>query len=118
MKYCKKCGSEMNDEALFCAYCGEQDGEKAQSLDSEPEQAPVTEEDQALLGTLIKIFLIVTAVLSGFALIPLLWTIPMTTKACKTINEKKQFSIAFSILTILFFSQIGGIMMLFYRRKL
>lgn len=118
MKYCKKCGSEMDDEALFCSYCGEQDGAKAQSLDSEPEQAPVSEEDQVLLGTLIKIFLIVTAVLSGFVLIPLLWTIPMTIKACRTIDEKQQFSIGFSILTIIFFSQIGGIMMIFYRRKL
>lgn len=115
MKYCENCGTQINEDALYCPSCGAKVG----NVDEEPKTSSfaLKEEDQSLLGTVIKIYTIVVTVLTGFALIPLLWTIPMTIHVSNTIKEKKEFSVVFIVLAFFFLARVDAILMVFYRRK-
>jgi len=123
MKYCKKCGFEMEDDSAFCSYCGERDSESGENIKEEPESEQHSVKDdenddtQNTIGTLIKVFSVLTTVLAGFYLIALLWMVPMCRRAFKTVDQKKPFTTGFAVLSILFLSTVSGILMLFYRRK-
>ena len=68
MKYCTKCGAELHDEAVVCPRCG------CATSDYKAHSSKI--DDMTLL---IKIFMIIGCVCSGFGLLlPLAWTIPMT----------------------------------------
>ncbi len=106
MKYCSKCGEQLDDSARYCPRCGSSQEEVIQTT---PNQTSKTSDTK----TIAKIFMIVGCVLSAFYfLIPLCWTIPMTIYYFQSINEKKPVSIVFKVCTLLFVSLIAGILML------
>lgn len=109
MKYCIYCGNQMADDANICTHCGKQvknsNGEPIvikQRKDKEP----------AGMQTAAYILMIIATVISGFALIPLAWCIPMTISYNKHIKNGEPVDIAFKICTLLFVSLLAGIFML------
>ena len=106
MKYCVKCGTKLQDEAMFCSTCGNptesaqfknQTG-SAQTGNSNPtvhyvvhknvynESNPKTTSET--FRTLAKIFMIIgTVILSLYALFPLAWCLPMTLHYIEKINK-------------------------------
>ena len=106
MKYCTHCGKELLDEAVFCTGCG-------CSVETAPKKNTlVDEEDKKIIHLLIKIFLILGCISSGWALIPLLWTIPMTSHVFKKLSNKEPISTGFKVCVLLFVSVVAGIMLL------
>ena len=56
--------------------------------------------------------MIIATVISGFAIIPLCWCIPMTVYYSKRIKTGEPIDIGFKICTLLFVSTLSGILML------
>ena len=109
MKYCAKCGAEMQDDAQFCPKCGQQAGaEVRQEVVSQPKER---KRDESLL-TVALVFCIISCVLVGWSLIPLCWMIPMTVSLNNRIKNKEPISVAFKVCTLLFVSVIAGIILL------
>ena len=103
MKYCTHCGKELLDEAVVCPGCGCKVEVKTPLLE---------EEDKKIFALIIKIFMVIGCIATGWALIPLLWTIPMTTHVFKKLNDHEPISLGFKICTVLFVSLVAGIMLL------
>ena len=104
MKYCKYCGAQMVDEAVFCVKCG-----------CSAEEVVTTKKntDNSTLTTVAKVFMIIGCVLSAFYfLIPLCWTIPMTVHYCNAVSAKNPVGVGFKVCSLLFVSTIAGILML------
>jgi len=104
--YCKKCGAEIMQEAVICPKCGCYTENKSVT-ELKTEEAIVSG-----LKTAAKIFMIISCIVMGFWLIPLTWTIPMTTSYCNKIKNGQPVSVGFKICTLLFVNVIAGILML------
>lgn len=102
MKYCSKCGKEINDTDTFCPSCGNKvDGNQ-------------TNQTNNTLRTIAKVFMVIGTVanaLLGF-LIPLCWCIPMTVSYFNKVESGEKVSLGFKICTLLFVSPVAGILML------
>ena len=108
MKYCKNCGQELPEEADFFSNCGAQCYYKV-----EPTHQPQSNANEgSTLKTLALVFMIIATVISGFAIIPLCWCIPMTVYYSKRIKTGEPIDIGFKICTLLFVSTLSGILML------
>ena len=70
MKYCVKCGNELADDAVICPKCG-----CATELYNASESK---ENNDKALKKIALIFMIISTVVGGLALIPLIWMLPMT----------------------------------------
>lgn len=100
MKYCSHCGAQIDDEAVICVRCGcKTDAIKKQS-------------DSTTLKTIAKIFMVLSCIVLGWSLIPLIWTIPMTVKYWNDVKYNRPTSTAFKICSLLFVNVIAGIVML------
>ena len=99
MKYCRKCGNEIMDEAVICPKCGCSTQQKSSSTD---------------LKTIAFIFMIIGTVAQAllFFLFPLAWCLPMTLYYHKQIKNGQPVSVAFKVCTLLFVNTISGILML------
>ena len=64
------------------------------------------------MKTAAKVFMILRCVISGFALIPLCWTVPMTVHYCRAVREHRRVGVGFKVCSLLFVSLIAGILML------
>ena len=105
MKYCVKCGAEMQDDAQFCPKCGQQAG-------AEVKQEVVEKKRDDGLRNIALIFCIIDCVLVGWCLIPLAWMIPMTVSLNSKIKNKEPISVGFKVCILLFLSLIAGIILL------
>ena len=102
MKYCSHCGRELLDEAVICPSCGCR-VRSSSFMDAE---------DRKVFKLIIKIFMIIGCISSGWSLIPLLWTIPMTVHVFKKLNNNEPIGTGFKICALLFVNLIAGIMLL------
>ena len=112
MKYCTKCGASMEDDASFCPHCGAKvDG--GQTIEPEPAQVntKIKKRDSTVM-TVALILCIINTVLCGFALIPLIWMVPLTVALNKKINNKEPMSVAFKVVILIFVELIAGILLL------
>jgi len=100
MKYCSKCGAEIEDDAVVCVHCGCKVEEEKKN------------KNNSTLDTLIKVFMILDTVILGCALIPLAWCIPMTVSVCKSIKNGTPISTALKVCALLFVGVIPGILLL------
>lgn len=100
MKYCTHCGTQLVDEAVFCTGCGC------------AVETPPAKKGTSTLATVAKIFMIIGCVVTGFSLIPLCWTIPMTLHYCNAIKNNEKVSIGFMVCSLLFVNTVAGILML------
>lgn len=64
------------------------------------------------LKTAAKVFMILSCVFTGLALLPLAWTIPMTVSYSRKIESGETVSTGFKVCTLLFVNLIAGILML------
>jgi len=107
MKYCIKCGKEISERDIYCPHCGA----RQVSLE-ETEEAIYGPNPNQGLRTAAYVFMLIATILTGFLLIPLFWTIPMTVHYYHSIDRDEQVSTAFKVCSLLFVSIIGGILML------
>ena len=126
MKFCKNCGTQLEDAAGFCGNCGtacEQPQQQAQQQAyqqpqqqayQQPYQQPYAPAPRPISGlaTAAKILMIVSTVVMGFYLIPLAWCIPMVISYSNKLKRGEPISIGFKICTLLFVNTIAGILML------
>ena len=100
MKYCSKCGKELLDEAVICPNCGcfaSPYGWKA---------------NRSGYVTAIKVLMIISTVINGLYLLPLLWCLPMTISYFNKIANNEEITVGFKVCSLLFVSPIAGILML------
>ena len=122
--YCHHCGKEVGRGNKFCPHCGvllqedeygERPGEYDEVVD-EPKPAGkktiINESTKRDLDTVVKILMIIITVLTGFAIIPLLWTIPMTMTALDRIKKHEPYGLVLSICTLLFMAVAPGVIMI------
>lgn len=102
---CKKCGAEINDDAVVCVKCG-------CTVTETPTQINPAKKSASKLQIAAKIFMIIACISLGWSIIPLLWLIPMTTSYNRKIENGEPISLGFKICTILFSNPIAGILML------
>ena len=121
MRYCHNCGNALNDGDRFCQSCGAKvEIENMASGTERPVEPEMPKDNEnksekkknSELKTIIKILMIIVTVCSGFAIIPLCWTIPMTVSYSRKIEKGEDVSLAFKICTLLFMNMIIGILML------
>ena len=104
MKYCKHCGAQVRDEAIFCPSCG---------CSTESQPPAKSNETSEGLRIAAKIFMIISCCLTGLFLIPLAWKIPMTVRYGRSIDKSGlPVGTGFKICSLLFVSMVAGILML------
>lgn len=101
--FCPKCGAENENSATFCVKCGEKLTEEV--------KAEVVSKDSTM-KMIAFIFAIISCISTGWCLIPLCWTIPMTIKIYKAYKGEITLSTGFKVCTLIFVSIISGILLL------
>ncbi len=104
MKYCTHCGAQLIDEAVVCVNCGC----SAQT----PEQAKAQAPKDDTMSVVIKVFLVIGCVASGWALIPLAWCIPITVSIFKKLDSGEPISTGLKVAALLLVNLIAGICLL------
>lgn len=101
MKFCQKCGKEIMDEAVVCPGCG---------CEVTPTRKQTHGDDGLAIAS--KIFMILGCISSGWLIIPLAWTLPITISIWGKLNRGESVGTALKIVTLLFVNFIGGILLL------
>ena len=120
--YCHHCGKEVENGNKFCPSCGalqdrysEDDyyGEREANLEKPKTVKPeVSSEAQTGLDLAVKIFMVLSCVAFGFAIIPLIWMVPMTIHAFHKADNNEEYGIGFSICSLIFVDLVAGILMI------
>ena len=103
MKYCPHCGTEIAEDARFCANCG---------CPVNTGNLPANRAEEPVIRTVAKVFMIISTVIAGFAIIPLCWMIPMTVHYFNVTERGEKATATFAVCTLLFCSLVAGILML------
>ena len=117
MKYCSKCGAELQDNAVFCSKCGAKCDQPQPEVESEvvenysKPKSKIRRRDDTVME-IAEVFCVICTVLAGFAIIPLCWMIPLTVALHNKIKNKEPISVALKVVILLFVSVIGGILIL------
>ena len=101
MKYCSHCGAQVEDAAVVCVSCG-----------CSVAQNNAAENTNNTLATVVKVFLIIGCVATGWAIIPLAWCIPITVSIWKKLGAGQPIGTGMKVCTLLFVSLIAGICLL------
>ena len=124
--YCHHCGKEVGRGNKFCPHCGvllqeDEYGDRPGEYDDvdvtekEPKKKKqiINESTKRELDTLIKIFMLIPTILLGFAIIPLIWMVPMTMAAWKKADNKEPYGLVLSVCSIIFMGiPVAGVMMI------
>lgn len=121
--FCKNCGNQLDDNAVICVKCGclidegvviqkKQAEQQTEQQVETPKKVQSKTSANETLGLVAKILMIISCVFTGFYLIPLCWTIPMTVSLSKKLKNKEDISVAFKICILLFVNTISGILLL------
>ena len=119
--YCNNCGRSNEPGAKFCAGCGQpldnvsydvNGNEYNNNSDNGNGTKKRKNKIDPTIKVIIKIFMILTRVCTGFAIIPLCWTIPMTVACFKKLDNDEEISVAFSVCTLIFVNIVAGILLL------
>lgn len=114
MKYCTRCGKQIEDNDEFCPYCGAKTDSTGPSMAQATTENSSNKEEKQMntLELIAFIFMIISCVSCVPFLIGLCWMIPMTVIYYKSVKERKPVSVAFKVCTLLFVNLISGILML------
>lgn len=124
--YCDKCGFKLLEDQNFCPKCGNRIKRETYSFvdkdafgedandgyDDRDRDEGYRQTDSDVIVSITKVFLIITCVLCSFAIIPLLWCIPMTVHYYKTIEQDERLSVSFKVCALIFMGIIPGVLML------
>lgn len=108
-KFCVHCGAEVNPQAVVCVNCG---CSLAGTQNTAQATSNVKSDSSDIMKTLIKVFTILGIVSQAFAIIPLIWCIPMYKKVDKYLKGEETLSTGFKICVLLFVNLIAGILLL------
>lgn len=113
MSFCPKCGHECEDGTRYCPQCGSElfvsnpiTNNNTNNVSTSKKKGMNTVECVAF------IFMILSCVAVCYLIFPLIWMIPMTYHYYKSCYNGEKCSISFKILSLIFVSFIGGILML------
>lgn len=114
MKYCYRCGKQIEDNDEFCPYCGAKMDSTGPSMAQATAKNTSDKEEKQMnaLELIAFIFMILSCISFVFFLFPLCWMIPMTVIYYKSVKERKPVSVAFKVCTLLFVNLLSGILML------
>ena len=118
MKYCKNCGTEIEDDANFCPHCGvKQEQLDKEVIDNNDQRTSDIRQPDKKYGNdayalVVKIFLIIGTVSSASLLIPLAWTLPLTITTWNKLDRGEPISTALKVVDLIFVSLIAGIFLL------
>ena len=108
-KFCVHCGAEVHPQAVVCVHCG-------CSLAGTPNTAKTTSSNNSdssdIMKTLIKVFMILGIVASAWAVIPLIWCIPMFLKVNKYLKGEETLTTGYKVCVLLFVNIIAGVLLL------
>lgn len=105
-KFCVHCGAEVNPQAVVCIHCG-------CSLPKTNVTSSNGNSDlKEVFRTLIKVFMIIGVVVNAFALIPLIWCIPMYKKVNKYLEGTETLSVGYKVCVLLFVNFVAGVLLL------
>ena len=110
MKFCTKCGKQMEDEAMVCLGCG-----RVLEGGVFPHENPEEKmREPSKLGAAAKIFMIIGTVFMSLitCCFGLAWCLPMTLSYCKKLKDGTPISTGFKVCSLLFVNTIAGILML------
>ena len=110
MKYCKNCGQMLNDEDQFCPSCGcpQNDENQNNGYQNNGYQGSGNQ----TLQTVNKVLLVLTCIASAFAILPLIWVLPMTIHYFNATKNGYDVGTGFKVCTLIFVNLIVGILML------
>lgn len=109
MKFCPTCGKQLIDEAVFCTGCG--CAVPGNAVPGQQVQAQVQPGNDTL-AVVAKIFLIIGCVIQGWAIIPLIWMIPITLSIFKKLKRGEPIGTGLKICALLFVSLLSGVLLL------
>ena len=107
MPFCQKCGHELQEGENVCPSCGAPVGSQAPLKATPAPQVGLT-----TIELVAFVFMIIGTIAMAFAIIPLLWCIPMTIHVKKAMDDHQKIGVGFKVCTLLFVSLIGGILLL------
>ena len=106
-KFCVHCGAEVNPQAVICVHCG------CSIPGTNTVRTTSSSSDSSdIMKTLIKVFTIIGVVANAFALIPLIWCIPMYQKVNRYLKGEETLTTGFKVCVLLFVNVIAGILLL------
>ena len=119
MKYCYKCGCQIQDEDVFCPKCGARQ-ESASTITASNDEASSTPninktnetKENSTFYLIAFILCLIETITIGWLLIPLAWCIPMTVKIYRADKNHEKLSVGFSVCVLIFLNIISGILLL------
>jgi len=102
MKYCSRCGAQVEDDAVVCVHCG-----------CKIEDSPVVISNNSGLDVVIKVFMIIGTVLRGLFIVPLAWCIPIAISVFDSMKNRTPISVGMKVCVLLLVNFVAGICLLF-----
>lgn len=116
MKYCSRCGKEIDDNAQFCPNCGanviENSNYNSVNQQVVTNNVSYSSSQPSTLLTVAYVFSIIETVVCGFLLIPLAWMLPMTIHLSKLRSTHQKISLTYAVCNLIFLNLISGICLL------
>ena len=106
-KFCVHCGAEVNPQAVVCIHCGCSLPNIKKTYNNNGNS-----DTKEIFNTLIKVFMIIGIITSAFALIPLIWCIPMYKKVNGYLEGGEPLSVGYKVCVLLFVNFVAGILLL------
>lgn len=116
MKYCQYCGAEVSDDAIYCSKCGAKIGPQNHESNNytvaSANSSNSEKKSDSICGTIAFVFMVLTCVAFGFAIIPLAWMIPMTVSYYNHLQKREPVSVGFKVCILIFVNIISGVLLL------
>lgn len=107
MKFCTKCGAQLEDDIKYCSFCGNPVGnENVQNYSGNNGETKNT------LKKIAFIFMIIATCIVSFVILPLAWCLPMTLSLNNKIKNNEKISLTFAVCTLIFVSPIAGVLLI------
>jgi len=102
-KFCVHCGAEVNSQAVVCIHCGCSIPKANNNNNSELKE---------VWSLAIKIFAIIGVILNAFAIIPLIWCLPLYKSVSKHLKGETKLSVGYKVCVLLFLNIVAGVLLL------
>lgn len=115
MKFCRSCGTQLEDSVAFCHQCGE----ACEPTRQAPRQEVYTQQTyqqntvsrESGMTTVIKVMMILGTVSAAAWILPLAWCIPMYISYDNKVKNREPISDGFKVCVLLFVNTIAGVLM-------
>ena len=106
VKYCTKCGYQLDLKAKICDNCG------CKTDDIKVNQSSTSSSNKSSTRTAANLFVILGAIFYCIYIVPILWIVPLTIAYFKKNKKNEKIGIGFKIAILLLVSVIGGVILL------